>query len=407
VCTGVKCIPLSNKYFNLFDLTKDITDLRAKPQISAADISASILSMLFSNLGSLNKFNASRDISAVKNMAERIPAASTVSRAADSMDLDTLRQILKSIYYKAKRSKMIEPYCSKYIGIVDGHEICSSDIHWCRDCSVRNVSKVEGQVKLNYYHRYTSFILAGPRFCFMLDIEPIYPYEGELTSSYRLLERVCKNFPKAFEVVVGDGLYLNGNTFNLLKSHGKYAAAVLKDETRVLYEEAISLSKITAPVVYKQENTIYKVWDHTVEGMWDGYSGIVRVIKSEEIKTVRHHSDKLGKWEQEEEKADWYWATNLPPVVSLKNVISICHARWQIENSCFNEAVNTWNADHVYRHSQNAISAFILFLFIVLNIFNIFFARNIKDARISTKSFLIELVKAEFLLAKWVYPIPL
>ena len=70
------------------------------------------------------------------------------------------------------------------------------------------------------------------------------------------------------------------------------------------------------------------------------------------------------------------------------------------------EIVNTWNADHIYRHSQNAISAFILFLFISLNIFNIFFARNIKDRRISTKSFLIELVKAEFLFAGWLYPIP-
>ena len=63
----------------------------------------------------------------------------------------------------------------------------------------------------------------------LLDVEPIYPGQGELTNSYRLLERVCKNFPKAFEVVVGDGLYLRGTTFSLLASHGKYAAAVLKD----------------------------------------------------------------------------------------------------------------------------------------------------------------------------------
>ena len=61
----------------------------------------------------------------------------------------------------------------------------------------------------------------------MLDIEPIYPNEGELTSSGRLLERICAAYPKAFEVVVGDGLYLNGNTFNILAIHGKYAAAVL------------------------------------------------------------------------------------------------------------------------------------------------------------------------------------
>jgi hypothetical protein len=54
----------------------------------------------------------------------------------------------------------------------------------------------------------------------------------------------------------------------------------------------------------------------------------------------------------------------------------------------------------------NAISTFILFLFIVLNIFNIFFARNIKDKRIISKSFLTDLAKAEFLLAQWAYRYP-
>ena len=141
--------------------------------------------------------------------------------------------------------------------------------------------------------------------------------------------------------------------------------------------------------------------------MWDGYKNFVRVIKSEEIKTVKSHSNKHRGWEYKQEKADWLWVTNLPAVVGLKSAVSICHAKWQIENKCFNEIVNIWNVDHVYRHSQNAISAFILFLFIVLNIFNIFFSRNIKDRRIKAKSFLIELVKAEFLVAKWLSPIPL
>ncbi|MBM3700980.1 MAG: transposase [Actinobacteria bacterium] len=402
-----RVIKYSNKYFDLFDLIGNIGDGRQKPQISTSDIAASILSILFCGLGSLNKFNTSKNFSSVGNLTGRVPSSSTIARASNTVDLDALREILKSIYLKAKRSKMIEPYCTKYIGVIDGHEICSSDIHWCESCSIRNVSKVEGEVKLNYYHRYVAFILAGPKFAFLLDVEPIYPDEGELSSAYRLLLRVCANYPKAFEVVVGDGLYLNANIFNLLACHGKYAAAVLKDETRQLYDEAVLLSGIAKPVVYVDENTIYKVWDHSIEGAWDSYKKPVRVIRSEEIKKSRHHSKDLGKWEYVEEKADWYWVTNLPPVVSLKNVVSICHSRWQIENGCFNEAVNTWNADHVYRHSQNAIVAFILFLFIVLNIFNIFFTRNIKDKRISIKSFLLELVKAEFILAKWMHPIPL
>jgi len=250
-----RVIKYSDKYFNLFSLINNITDARIKPQIATSDIAASILSILFCSLGSLNKFNTSRNFSSVGNLTERIPSASTIARAADTIDIDALRKILKSIYLKAKRSKMIESYCGKYIGIIDGHEICSSGIHWCDGCSIRNVSKIKGEIKLNYYHRYTAFVLAGPRFALMLDIEPIYPDEGEISSACRLLERACRAYPRAFEVVVGDGLYLNGAVFNLLASHKKYAAAVLKDETRQLYDEAVLLSGISTPVVYSLKNT--------------------------------------------------------------------------------------------------------------------------------------------------------
>jgi hypothetical protein len=165
-----RIINYSNKYFNLSDLIEGITDLRANPQISASDVSSSVMSMIFSNLGSLNKFNQSRDFSNAKNMALKVPSASTVARAADTINLCYLREILKSIYLKAKRSKMIEPFNGRYIGIVDGHEITSSDLYRCKDCSVRNVSKIEGVVKLNYYHKYSAFILAGQKFAFLLDI---------------------------------------------------------------------------------------------------------------------------------------------------------------------------------------------------------------------------------------------
>ena len=74
-----------------------------------------------------------------------------------------------------------------------------------------------------------------------LIFEPIYPGDGELTSSYRLLRQVCKNYPKAFDVVAGDALFLAEPVFNLLASRHKYAAAVLKDERRHLFEKGLSL----------------------------------------------------------------------------------------------------------------------------------------------------------------------
>ena len=93
------------------------------------------------------------------------------------------------------------------------------------------------------------------------------------------------------------------------------------------------------------------------------------------------------------------WVTSLPcseDLAGLKNTVAICHSRWQIENQCSGETVNTWKADHVYRHSANAIVAFLLLLFICVNIFNIFRIRNIKDRSIKTKIYLIKLIGRGF-----------
>ena len=76
--------------------------------------------------------------------------------------------------------------------------------------------------------------------------------------------------------------------------------------------------------------------------------------------------------------------------------------------SAAGETVNTWKADHIYRHSANAIIAFLLLLFTCVNIFNIFLTRNIKDRAIKTKVFLIGKIRAEFLsLKKPLPPVPI
>jgi hypothetical protein len=94
------------------------------------------------------------------------------------------------------------------------------------------------------------------------------------------------------------------------------------------------------------------------------------------------------------------WVTNLDTskhIGDLRNTVKVCHARWHIENRCFRETANTWSADHIYRHSSNGIMAFLLFLFIAINIFNIFWARNIKDNKIKTKLGLVKQIQRGFL----------
>ena len=109
--------------------------------------------MQLSNLGSLNSLSLT---------SGKYPSVSTIARSADSMNLNEIRQVAIEVYKRARKQKMLSAYCGMWVGIVDGHEVTASEFCKCGHCRKRNVSKIEGIVKYQYYHSFTSFILAGP-----------------------------------------------------------------------------------------------------------------------------------------------------------------------------------------------------------------------------------------------------
>ena len=82
------------------------------------------------------------------------------------MDLDNIRNIGAGIYKRARKQKMLASYYGMWIAIVDGHEVSTSEYCKCNHCRKRNVSKIKGVVKYQYYHSFAAFILAGPDFSF-------------------------------------------------------------------------------------------------------------------------------------------------------------------------------------------------------------------------------------------------
>jgi hypothetical protein len=107
---------------------------------------------------------------------------------------------------------------------------------------------------------------------------------------------------------------------------------------------------------------------------WEGYGKPVRVVRSLEIKKVRRRNGT-----EEEIISDWIWATTLPKLLaSTETVIKIGHRRWAIENEGFNELVNQWCADHIYKHEPNAIEVFWLTLVLAYNLFHAFISLNLK-----------------------------
>jgi hypothetical protein len=62
-----------------------------------------------------------------------------------------------------------------------------------------------------------------------LDVEEARPGEDEISNAVRLLERLQKRYPKAYDVVTGDALYAEPRVVACLRKHHKHLIAVLKE----------------------------------------------------------------------------------------------------------------------------------------------------------------------------------
>jgi len=70
---------------------------------------------------------------------------------------------------------------------------------------------------------------------------PERPGEDEATAALRRLARVLASYPRAFDLVLADGLYATARFFNFLLDHSKHALVVFRDERRNLYQDVQAL----------------------------------------------------------------------------------------------------------------------------------------------------------------------
>jgi hypothetical protein len=237
-------------------------------------------------------------------------------------------------------------------------------------------------------------VLLCKEFVLLLDLEMQRPGEDEVAAAIRLLERLFIDYPRAFDVVMADGLYARAPFFKKVVEHGKHVIAVLKDDRRDLLQDAMGIFSQEQPVVVRSGNITRQCWDVEELDSWPQFGEKVRVVRS--LETTMRHRQKTG--EEEETVSDWLWVTTLPKeLLGTESFVVLAHKRWDIENKAFNELVTYRHADHVYAHGRVAIEAFWLTTMLAYDIFHAFINRNLKPAlRLRyTKSFIASAVSAE------------
>jgi len=146
-----------------------------------------------------------------------------------------------------------------------------------------------------------------------------------------------------------------------LTEHHKEGVVVLKDKRRVLL----------------RGRTLYQQWDLEGFTTWRQVGRPMRVVRSLETTARR---ERVGKeWKNIIQTRDWVWTTTLSRnQASTETIVAPGHARWRIENQAFNEVSTFWHLDHVYKRHPNAILGLLLTLALALNLFHVFWARNLK-----------------------------
>jgi Transposase DDE domain len=390
------------------DLIGGITDRRIEPRITTAVVAKAAAVMLWARMGSLNALEMSGQSRFWKHwLGAPLPSADTMGEVHSKMDANTLRDAIHQVYGQLKRNKALPDNQGISLAILDGHESHASYRRHCAGCLERTIKSPSGD-RTQYYHRQVTLMLvpgapAGRKpLRIPLDHEPILPGEDEVATAKRLLDRVITRYPRAFDLVLVDALYDRADFFNFLLDCGKNVLAVLKDERRNLYQVAQELKAHYVaglyPIVPPAKGTFRsrdcQWWDFPNLLSWPEVNTPVRVIRSVETYSIKRQLD--GK--TEELISDWTWVTTLPPEqVPVKRCVEFGHQRWDIENHGFNELVNGWDADHVFKHDAASIECFLLMTFLTFIIYHAFLCLNLKPAIRKDKSeeFWVNLIAAE------------
>lgn len=377
----------------------ELADGRQKPRIPASVATKSLFVMALARLGSLNALEQTSDSRAWRGViGGAVPSADTLGRVAAKTSTDELRGVVGALYTRLKRNKALPaPWHGLVALVLDGHESTASYRRTCEDCLTRTVHTAAGD-REQHYHKYVAASLVGDDFHFFLDLEELRDGETEIAAALRLLERIQKAHPRAFDVVVADAFYLQAPFFQAVLALGKDVLVVLKQEERDLYKDALALCAATAPVKLQRGRTSVAAWDLEALTSWPSLGRSVRIVRTVESTLVERQKD----GQVEELRGEWMWATTLAPSrAPTQAVIDLGHGRWDIENRGFNEGANDWHLDHVYRHDPVAMRAFAILTMLAMNVLTAFRRLALKPAlrRRFTLRHVAHLVAAEIFAA--------
>ena len=193
----------------------------------------------------------------------------------------------------------------------------------------------------------------------------------------RLIERLKKRHGHFADVIVADALYLNAPFINILKENGLEGVIRLKDERRMIFQDAERLFK-------QDEGKKASFWKGKKKiEVWD-LSGFKMEGCPYKLRVVRYHEQ----WEENgKERERFMWLVTTLEAADYRVLWEMMHRRWDIEENGFHQLKTYYHAKHCYcRDAVETIFNLIIIGFNVRELYLYRRSRNFAGSGISRKS---------------------
>ncbi|MBU3097672.1 transposase [Clostridium sp. DSM 17811] len=337
----------------------------------------------------LNNRIKSNDFRRLVSRKTKIPLIDTIRDTLKGINVQGLDDInvgiiKKSVENKVFRKGTIEGY---KVAAIDGTKIFGSNKKSCEECIVT----VKGEKK-HYSHSAVFISTVGKKPRLVLDFE-LYKAgvdsskkaEGELTVAKRLLEKVTNEHKNLIDIVVYDALACNSVWINhCYKCNVIAVVQVKKNNVKSIKRIKIETNKEDKKENWYDKNRALEIKAYEKSFYMDNVDRPLRYVKFTKKKNDKEYSKVL------------LITTSFE--IPLKVLYKIISARWDIENSVFNN-LKTYSAlDRCFVHNINAIEAISYLMIIASNLMQLFINRRLKSFIKSQKEVIRLIIKELYLL---------
>ena len=367
--------------YNIENGLNKLTDGRINPTYDTAKVVTLVLLGFLLRIKSFNELNLmikNNEFSKLFPRGTRLPLVDAIRDTLKVIDVKGLKEINKCIIKKSVENKVFEngTIDGLTVAAIDGTKFFGSNKKSCPEC-LRN--------KAHCFHSGAVMSIVGDGAKLVIDFENYRPGqdssskdEGEQNVAKRLLTDVVSVHKNLIDIVVYDALACNSVWINHCIELG--VEAIVRDKNnnnKSIREAKKKVNKSETVEVWTEEKGFEKIEVYESEFTMD------KVLKP--LRFVKYAMKYPNK------KRSQIMIVTTCINVDIKTLFRIIRARWDIENSIFNNLKKECGLEHCFVHGGKAVEAVIYLIFIASNIMQLFLFRRLRK-QFSTQREIVRLL---------------